>query len=138
MVVCRQLVSSDLLDVSFSLDVKLQTRQSFSAGNRPQVDAVLTYLKSLTKVCPESLSVRCLKKNKKKEKRNKSAPLNLSGQWDWQIMSVGASNRANENLVVQMSHGTPDTAPVLYPSPYSARHIFPDVLNYVALWTISK
>lgn len=40
-------------------------------------------------------------------------------------------------LAVQMSHSNLDTAPV-YPGPYSARHIFPDVLNYVALWTISK
>lgn len=41
-------------------------------------------------------------------------------------------------LAVQMSHSNLDTAPVLYLGPYSARHIFPDVLNYVALWTISK
>lgn len=46
MVVCRQLVSPDLFDVSFSLDAKLRARRPFAVGNWPEVDAVLGSLKS--------------------------------------------------------------------------------------------
>lgn len=64
--------------------------------------------------------------------------MNLPGQWDRQIMSVCASDLADENPLPLMSHSNLDTTPMVRSWAYSARHIFPDVLNYVALWTISK